>query len=146
MAGANHGVSSFPLCSTNPTMRGTVVCEMGDRASYSPTYFTKPLNGPSGEFETPCGDGEMAFGESVCDGATVEYTTVVMEDLPGGEQQDLFVSEASAALKGADNRTLGLNDFDKTNYFFCGLFKNHYGATRNEVALGFVAEKLGFSL
>lgn len=146
MAGANHGVSSFPLCGVNPTMRGRVTCEMGDRAAYSPTPFLIPLNGAGGAFETPCGDGEQAFGEAVCDGAMVEYTTVVMQDLDNGEQQDLFVSEASSALQGADNRTIGLNDFDKTNYFFCGLFRNHYGTVRNATAHAIIAEKLGFTL
>ena len=126
-----------------PTMRGAVTCEMGDRAAYSPTHFTEPLNGPSGEFETPCSDGEMAYGASVCDGAVTESTTIVMQDLEDGEQQDLFVSETSAALEGADNRTIGLNDFDQTNYFVCGLFRNHYGAVRSQAALSIVREKLG---
>ena len=129
-AGANHGVSSYAQCGVNPTMRGTVTCEMGDRAAYSPTPFLTPLNGPEGAFETPCSDGQTAFGRDICGGHSVEYTTVVMEDLATGEQQDLFVSEASAALLGADNQTIGLNDVDESNYFFCGLFRNHYGSIR----------------
>ncbi len=144
LAGPNHGVSSFPLCGTNPTMRGTVTCEMGNRAAYSPTYFTIPLNGPEGAHETPCSDGVDAFGHDVCQGHTLEWTTIVMEDLDGGEQQDLFVSETSSALLGADNRTIGLNDFDTSNYFFCGLFRNHYGAVRSTAAHGIIGEKLGF--
>jgi len=143
LSGANHGVSSFPLCSANPTRRGVVTCEMGDRAAYSPTYFTSPLNGPEGDFETPCSEGEDAFGEAACDGAKVQYTTIVMEDLEGGEQQDLFVSEASAALAGADNVTVGLNDFDKTGYFVCGLFRNHFGSYRSGAGLDAIADKLG---
>lgn len=144
LAGPNHGVSSFPLCATNPTRRGKVTCEMGNRAAFSPTYFTKPLNGPDRAFETPCSDGDSAFGESgVCEGNTVKYTTIVMEDKAEGEQQDLFVSEASANLKGADNLLIGLNDFDQTNYFFCGLFRNHYGAPRSEAALKIMKDELG---
>lgn len=144
LAGANHGVSSFALCGSNPTMRGRVACEMGNRAAFAPTDFLRPLNGAEGEYETPCADGESAFGlEGACGGNTVQYTTIVMEDLPGGEQQDLFVSEASSALRGADNRTIGLNDVDESNYFFCGLFRNHYGAARSEAALEVVRQALG---
>ena len=136
MAGANHGVSSFALCGANPTMRGRVACEMGNRAAFMPTPFLLPLNGRSGEHETPCSDGTTAFGATgACGGNAVRYTTIVMDDLPTGEQQDLFVSESSAALLGADNRTIGLNDVDESNYFFCGLFRNHYGAARSEAAL-----------
>jgi pimeloyl-ACP methyl ester carboxylesterase len=135
LAGGNHGVSTFRLCGANPTMRGQVTCEMGDRAAFSPTPFLTTLNGADGSFETPCGDGGLAFGRDVCEGNTIDYTTIVMQDIPGGTQQDLFVSEASAALSGADNVTIGLNDFDESDYFFCGLFKNHYGAARSLVAL-----------
>jgi len=142
LAGANHGVSSGPLCGTNPTMRGQVTCEMGDRAAYTPTDFLKPLNGANGVWETPCGDGETAWERPICGGNTVDYTTVVMEDLAAGEQQDLFVSEASSRLEGADNQTIGLNDFDESNYFFCGLFKNHYGAARSNEALGIITDRL----
>ncbi len=144
MAGANHGVSSFALCGANPTMRGTVACQMGNRAAYEPTDFMRPLNGPGGAWETPCADGDTAFGRSgVCEGNAVSYTTIVMQDLPGGEQQDLFVSEASSRLNGADNRTIGLNDVDESNYFFCGLFRNHYGAARSEAALDIVRQAVG---
>ncbi|MBX2804185.1 MAG: hypothetical protein KTR31_41375 [Myxococcales bacterium] len=143
LAGANHGVSTFFLCGVNPTMRGEVTCEMGDRAAYSPTPFLTPLNGPEGAFETPCSDGTSAFGRpDACNGHSVDYTTVVMEDLPGGEQQDLFVSEASSYLEGADNQTIGLNDFDESNYFFCGLFANHYGAARSIPALDIIDARL----
>lgn len=144
LAGANHGVSSFALCGANPTMRGRVACEMGDRSAYQPTDFMRPLNGPGGAWETPCSDGSSAFGGAdLCGGNTVEYTTVVMEDLPSGEQQDLFVSETSSALAGADNRTIGLNDVDQSNYFFCGLFRNHYGAARSEAALEIIRQAIG---
>lgn len=142
LAGANHGVSSGPLCGINPTMRGQVTCEMGDRAAYTPTDFLTPLNGPEGAWETPCGDGATAWERPICGENAVDYTTIVMEDLPDGEQQDLFVSEASSRLEGADNQTVGLNDVDESNYFFCGLFRNHYGAARSDVALGIVLDRL----
>lgn len=142
LAGANHGVSSYPLCATNPTMRGQVTCEMGDRAAYSPTEFMTPLNGPDGAYETPCSDGLTAWERPVCDGHSVEYTTIVMEDLGAGEQQDAFVSEASSALNGADNQTIGLDDVDQSNYFFCGFFKNHYGAARSDAARAIILNRL----
>lgn len=136
LAGANHGVSSFPLCAVNPTMRGRVTCEMGSRDNFTPTEFLMPLNGPDGAYETPCADGSTAFGETgVCGGNTVEYTTIVMRDLPDGTYQDLFVSAASARLEGATNHQLELTDVDDSGYFFDGLFKNHYGAARSAAAL-----------
>ena len=136
-SGANHGVSSFrTLCGTNPTMRGKVACEMGDRTSYSPTTFLTPNNGPNGAYETPCGDGNNAFGQSgVCGGNKVKYVTIVMSDPPNGTLQDEFVSEGSAALAGATNLKVGLGDIDTSNYFVKGAFKNHYGAIRSENGL-----------
>jgi pimeloyl-ACP methyl ester carboxylesterase len=144
LAGANHGVSSFPrLCGKNPTMRGKVACEMGHRDAYSPTDFLVPLNGPSGAWETPCSDGASAFGDAdVCGGHTVAYTTVVMKDIAMGSYQDEFVSEASAALDGADNRLLELTDVDTSGYFFGGLLQNHYGSARSAAALAIVEEVL----
>jgi hypothetical protein len=143
-AGANHGVSSFrALCASNPTMRGTVACQLGDRTSYTPTDFFKGLNGPDGAFETPCLDGLTAFGQTgVCGGNKVAYTTVVMKDVEGGTYQDEFVSEASSKLKGADNRTVGLSDTDPSGYFYKGLFKSHYGAIRSDAGLKIVLEAL----
>lgn len=143
LAGANHGVSSNALCGTNPTMRGQVTCEMGDRSAYTPTPFLIPLNGPEGAWETPCGDGETAWERPICGDSAVDYTTIVMEDLENGEQQDLFVSESSSRLEGADNQTIGLNDFDESQYFFCGLFKNHYGAARSDAAISIILDRLG---
>jgi dienelactone hydrolase len=143
LAGANHGVSSFArLCGKNPTMRGRVACEMGSRDNFSPTDFSLALNGPSHAYETPCSDGETAFGDDVCDGHRVAYTTVVMEDIANGSYQDEFVSEASAELEDADNRTIGLTDVDESGYFFGGLLKNHYGACRSAAALDIVDEVL----
>lgn len=143
LAGANHGVSSFNLCGANPTMRGEVACEMGNRAAYSPTAFSRVLNGPGGAWETPCSDSASAFGNAAaCQGHTIQWITVVMADKPDGEQQDLFVSEASSALQGAENITIGLNDFDTTDYFFCGLFRNHYAPARNLAALDLIVSRL----
>jgi len=136
LAGANHGVSSFArLCGKNPTMRGRVACEMGSRDNYSPTDFSLALNGPDHAYETPCSDGATAFGDAVCDGHRVAYTTVVMRDIANGSYQDEFVSEASAALAGATNIRLELTDTDDSGYFFGGLLKNHYGACRSAAAL-----------
>lgn len=144
LAGANHGVSSGPLCGVNLTMRGQVTCEMGDRAAYSPTDFMRALNGDGGAWETPCSDGTSAFGGTgACDGNSVDYTTIVMQDIEAGTQQDLFVSEASSRLEGADNQTIGLNDVDESDYFFCGLFKNHYGAARSAAAMTIIMDRLG---
>src|SRR6185369_730461 len=54
-SGAHHGVAYCDkLCAENPTMRGKVGCEMGDRSNYKQTKFHAPLNGPDGAFETPC--------------------------------------------------------------------------------------------
>lgn len=143
LAGANHGISTYALCAMNPTMRGRYTCEVGDRAAFAPTPFLMPLNGPSGDFETPCSDGSEAFGRTrACGGHTVTYTTIVMQDLGGGNQQDLFVSEASAALDGATNVALGLSDTDESNYFFCGFFENHYGAARSTAALDRIVQEL----
>lgn len=144
LAGANHGVSTYArLCGKNPTMRGTVACELGSRDAYSPTDFMIPLNGDAGAYETPCGDGQSAFGDDgACGGNTVDYTTVVMRDIDDGSYQDEFVSEASSRLDGADNRLIELTDTDESGYFFNGLLKNHYGAARSPAALSIVVEVL----
>jgi hypothetical protein len=152
-SGANHGVSSYAtLCASNPTMRGKVACQMGDRDHYQETDFLKPINGPEsvdtktghhlGAYETPCADGNTAFGQSgVCGGHKVAYYTIVMMDPPNSTLQDEFVSQGSAALSGATNLTVGLEDIDKSNYFIgsgapkYGLFKDHYGSIRSENGL-----------
>jgi hypothetical protein len=127
----------------NPTMRGEVTCQMGCRDAYSPTEFLNVLNGPDGTYETPCADGERAFGETgVCGGNQVDYTTVVMRDISDGTYQDVFVSEASARLLGADNRLIALEDVDESGYFFDGLFDNHYGSARSQAALDIVMSKV----
>jgi len=145
LAGAHHGVSTYArLCGKNPTMRGQVACELGNRDSFAPTDFMNALNGPDGAYETPCADGDSAFGATgVCGGNTVAYTTVVMRDIADGSYQDEFVSESSSALAGADNRLIELDDTDETGYFFNGLLKNHYGAARSQAALDIVVEVVG---
>lgn len=143
LAGGNHGVSTFRYCGVNMTMRGTVTCELGNRDGFSPTPFMAAINGPDGAWETPCGDGSSAFGMSdACGGNAIDYTTIVMEDIDDGTQQDQFVSEASSRLRGADNRLIGLNDFDESNYFFCGLLKDHFGPARALAGLSIILEKL----
>ena len=142
LAGANHGVSTAAYCSTNPTMRGQVTCELGSRDNYSPTDFMKPLNGPDASYETPCSAGNSAFGVAdACGGNAVTYTTIVMRDISDGTYQDLFVSENSARLSGADNRLLSLDDTDATGYFW-ELFINHYGSSRSPAALDIIMSKL----
>jgi pimeloyl-ACP methyl ester carboxylesterase len=155
-SGANHGVVSFAKeCGANLTMRGTVTCEMGQRNQYTQTAFHRALNGPpmpaSGEpgywWETPCADGDYAFGRrGACGGNTVSYTSITMKDLDNGSQQDEFVSEASSRLYPtacANNIVQGLNDFDTSGYFYNGLFRNHYGSVRSEAGLGHVIAALG---
>ena len=144
LAGAHHGVSTFArLCGKNPTMRGQVACELGSRDNYAPTDFLSAINGPDGAYETPCADGDSAFGEAgACGGNTVTYTTVVMRDIADGSYQDEFVSELSSNLDGAENHLLELTDTDESGYFFDGLLRNHYGASRSQAALDIVVGTL----
>lgn len=143
-AGGHHGVSTFrKLCGPNPTMRGRVACELGDRTDFKETPISKSLNGPGGAWETPCGDGDTAFGQAgVCGGHKVKYLTIVMKDVKEGTFQDEFVSEGASRLLGADNRTVELTDNDDSGFFFNGIFKNHYGAIRSETALGILTTAL----
>ncbi len=156
-SGAHHGVSSFAKeCGLNFTMRGTVTCEMGQRNTYTETDFHRPLNGPpsptaNGEFggwwETPCADGDYAYGmRSACGGHAVAYTTITMKDLPNGTQQDEFVSESASRLYPLDcaNNALDeLTDFDTSGYFYNGYFRNHYGSVRSDAGLAKVIAALG---
>lgn len=143
-AGAHHGVSSYrALCDKNPTMRGRVACELGDLKAYQPTKFLTPLNGPDGAFETPCLDGDVAFGQKgVCGGHIVRYATVVMKDKPDGTFQDEFVSEGSSMLKGATNLTVPVGNPDVSKYFCDGLLDDHYGAVRSEAGLTVIMDAL----
>ncbi len=135
LSGANHGVSSacgYNCCGQCDHMRGSCACEMGDRDAYSPTCFMERLNGAGGTWESPCSDGATAYGiGQACGGHTVSYTTIVMEDLPNGAQKDVCVSEESSYLQGAANRVIGIESEDQTNYFYCGLLVNHFGAARS---------------
>ena len=155
-SGAHHGVGSFAKqCGLNLTMRGTVTCQMGQRNQYTETTFGRPLNGPPmqtehGEFggwwETPCADGDYAFGKrQACGNHSVNYTTITMQDLPNGTQQDEFVSEHASRLYPLDcanNLLDGLNDFDTSGYFYNGYFRNHYGSVRSNAGLAKVIAAL----
>ncbi|MCW5806971.1 MAG: hypothetical protein KIT31_31720 [Deltaproteobacteria bacterium] len=148
-SGANHGVVSFAKqCGVNLTMRGTVTCQMGQRNQYTATAFHRALNGPpmdsaGGEFggwwETPCADGDYAFGvRGACGGHAVSYMSITMKDLENGTQQDEFVSEHASRLyptECAVNQLDALTDFDTSGYFFNGLFRNHYGSVRSNAGL-----------
>lgn len=144
LSGANHGVSTFSkLCGSNPTMRGKVACQMGPRDNFVPPDFMKALNGTASAWEAPCADGNSAYGETgVCGGNHVRYLTVVMQDISDGSYQDEFVSQASTHLEGADNQHVSLQDFDTSNYFYNGLFKNHYGSLRSEAGLTIIMNKV----
>jgi pimeloyl-ACP methyl ester carboxylesterase len=154
-SGANPGVVSFAKqCGLNLTMRGTVTCEMGQRNQYTQTAFHRALNGPSidgipefgGWWETPCANGDYAFGKTkACGGNKVRYTTITMQDLMNGTQQDEFVSEHASRLypkECANNVLTGLTDFDTSGYFYNGFFRNHYGAVRSEAGLAKVIAAL----
>jgi hypothetical protein len=147
-SGANHGVSSYDpaggmLCATNPTMRGTVVCEMGSRINYVQTSFAKPLNGPDDLFSTPCADGDYAFGKhNQCGGSVVKYYTITMSDItPGSNFQDFFVSQAASALNMpgcVTNTVTTLTDYDTSGYFAKGFIANHFGSVRSNAGLDHV--------
>lgn len=155
-SGAHHGVVSFAKqCGVNLTMRGTVTCEMGQRNQYTATAFHRPLNGPpmetdtgqyGGWWETPCADGDYAFGKrGACGGRTVAYTTITMKDLTNGTQQDEFVSEHASRLypvECAANLLNATTDFDTSGYFFNGFFRNHYGAVRSAAGLAKITAAL----
>jgi hypothetical protein len=155
-SGAHHGVVSFAKeCGLNLTMRGTVTCQMGQRNQYTQTAFHRPLNGPAmptehGEFggwwETPCADGDYAFGKrGACGNHAITYTTITMKDLPNGTQQDEFVSEHASRLYPLDcahNLIDGLNDFDTSGYFYNGFFRNHYGSVRSNAGIANVLAAL----
>ncbi len=154
-SGANHGVVSFATeCGVNLTMRGTVTCQMGQRNQYTETEFHRPLNGPpipdlpafGGWWETPCADGDYAYGKrGACGGNRIAYTTITMKDLDNGTQQDEFVSEEASRLYPTDcanNLLDSLTDFDTSGYFYNGYFRNHYGSVRSDAGLAKVVAAL----
>jgi hypothetical protein len=139
-SGGFHGVSTYTTnCGSetaplNDTMAGLASCQLGDRGAYSLTPFEAPLNGTASpdavSFDTPCSDGNTAYGQTgVCGGNTVVYTTVVFADPPSGPLLDEFVSQASSHLDGANNMTVTQEETD--GFFFMGAFPHHYGAIRS---------------
>ena len=151
LSGANHGVANATaLCAGFEHMRGTVACEMGDRDSFVPTYFTMPLNGPDDVWAVPCADGSYAYGETdACGGNAVEYTTVTMRDIADGMLQDEFVSEASSSISAptecVENELVELTDFDSSSFFLTilpGFFANHFGSARSDAGIALIAGKL----
>lgn len=143
VSGGHHGVSTGRLyCDGGPTMKTSAACQLGDRTSWTPTDFLLPLNGPAAEFETPCRDGTVAFGQQdVCGNHRVRYTTLVMKDESQGKQQDEIVSEVSSALKNATNLTTPLGEQDQTPYYG-NLLSNHFGSIRSESGLNTIMEVL----
>ncbi len=150
LSGANHGVVNGNKCDvTSTNMKITVLCEMGDRAAFTPTYFSSANNGPGDIWATPCADGDYAFGDrNACGGNTVQYTTVTMVDISGGAFQDEFVSEAASSLdvQGCiDNKLLTLDDYDRSGYYFLnnnGYFASHFGSARSDAGMALILSKL----
>jgi len=150
LSGANHGVVAGNNCDINSTnMKVTVLCEMGDRAAFTPTYFSDANNGPGDIWATPCADGDYAFGDhDACGGNTVQYTTVTMKDIAGGMFQDEFVSEAASSLDMpgcVDNQLITLDDYDRSGYFFLnnnGFFASHFGSARSDAGTALILTKL----
>ncbi len=148
-SGGNHGVSSYTtLCVSetapaNGTMAGLAACQLGNRAAYTLTPFEAPLNGPSDavSFDTPCSDGQTAYGVSgVCGGNQVKYVTVVFQDPEAGPLLDEFVSQASSHLNGALNLTV--NELEPDKFFFDGAYPHHYGAIRSPQGVAFARQYL----
>jgi len=143
-AGANHGVSTYRMyCGVNASMKSAVACQLGDRTAYTPTDFLSLVNGDADAWDTPCADGEHAFGVAgQCYGHKVQYTTIVMHDISQGTYQDEFVSEASAHLDGADNQFIETTESDQTGWFYAPAFSDHFGSIRSEHALQIAMDAL----
>jgi pimeloyl-ACP methyl ester carboxylesterase len=154
-SGGNHGVSTYTMnCGTesspaNSTMAGLASCQLGNRTGYVLTPFETPLNGAQTDiasFDTPCADGNTAYGlTGVCGGNKVVYTTVVFADQPNGSQLDEFVSQASSMLAGATNMTVTQPEPGVCTpagstmcqgYFFYPNFEYHYGSIRSAQGIG----------
>ena len=155
-SGGHHGVKTFTaLCGNFTTMNGTAACEFGQLNTYTQTVFHAPLNGPAataqgevfgGWYETPCADGSYAFGlRDACEGNVIDYTTITMQDIANGQQQDEFVSEHSSRLypvECASNVITSLDDYDSSAYFFNGFFRNHFGSARSVKGLMLIQQAL----
>lgn len=164
-SGAAHGVASGTFnCTTYKTMRGSVNCEMGDRATYTPTAFNKINNGPSDLFAVPCADGSFAYGKAdQCGGNVIDYTTITMKDPVGGALQDEFISVAASRIDMdqtttksdgtvtvtdpacVDNHLIELTDYDSSGYFLDGapgFLANHFGSIRSEAGMTYIVKKL----
>jgi hypothetical protein len=162
-SGAAHGVANGAYnCTKYATMRGSVNCEMGDRANWVATDFNKINNGPGDIFATPCADGDFAYGDTAaCGGNVVDYTTITMKD--AATLQDEFVSVATSRLDMdknqvladgtikvldpacVDNHLIELTDYDSSGYFMDGLpgfLANHFGSIRSDNGMAFIQTKL----
>ncbi|GAB4514310.1 MAG: hypothetical protein Tsb0020_32790 [Haliangiales bacterium] len=155
-SGGHHGVSTYDaLCGVSTLMNGTAACEFGQRNTYTQVTFHEPLNGPAatgagepfgGWYETPCADGDYAFGQTdACADNVVQYTTITMADIDNGQQQDEFVSEHASRLYPdgcADNQLTTLDDFDRSGYFANGFLRNHFGAIRSDAGHALILSAL----
>ena len=161
-SGANHGSSSYATecvnenAPMNTTMAGLVACQVGNRTNYTVTPFELPLNGGATDlasFETPCADGNTAYGQTgACGCNAVQYTTSVYADGPGGTLLDEFVSEASAMLDGATNMTVTQPEPGMctgtgasavcTGYFFYPNYEYHYGSIRSAQGIALAKSSL----
>jgi pimeloyl-ACP methyl ester carboxylesterase len=146
LSGGNHGVSmacGFSECGVNTTMRGRAACQIGNRDAWEPNCWSLPLSGPAGAWETPCADGDSAFGRTgACGGHAVQYTTIVISNDDAGTPQDICVSEQAAMLQGADNETLAGTSIDESDYFLCGVLETHFASQRSLEAMNLVLDRL----
>ena len=154
-SGGHHGVSTYQAyCEGDTTMQRHAACELGLRGAYTPVPFHEPLNGPriegasewGGWYESPCADGDYAFGRrEACGGRQVHYTTIAMEDNADGTQQDAIVSEHASRLypdECVNNVVNPQSAFDTSGYFANGLLRNHYGSIRSEAGIQVILDAL----
>lgn len=146
LSGGNHGVSTacgFGECGTNTTMRGRAACQIGNRDAWQPNCWSLPLNGSSGAWETPCADGDSAYGQTgVCGNHVIKYTTIVISDDSNGTPQDICVSEQAAMVKGGENLTVAGTSVDESDYFACGVLETHFASQRSLEAMNMVLARL----
>lgn len=145
LAGLNHGISDrcgWDRCGMSNTARGRCGCELGFQDE-APTCFVGRLNGPGGAWEAPCADGRTAYGRNdACGGHRVRWTTVVMADEDASAIGLSCSSEATAALAGADNLTLGPDAVDRSDYWLGQAFVADCGAARSREAIELVLRVL----